>query len=234
MCTVSIVPRTGGFRLVCNRDELRSRPVALRPVQRISGGVPVWHPRDPQGGGTWVAVNGHGVGLALLNRQPPVGASVETGTPAGSALRSRGQLVLQLADAGTLLLIREALRTIEPPAYAAFRLIAVLRGEVLVATSDGLHLTMNVTPLAGAAVWTSSSWSDHEAERRRLPLFRDLVLDTRDRLAGQQAFHDHRWPDCPEFSVRMRRTDARTVSRTTVDVSGRHVSLSYDPLPLED
>jgi hypothetical protein len=235
VCTVSIVPRADGFRLVCNRDESRARPLALPPVRRISGGVPLWHPRDPQGGGTWIAVNGHGVGLALLNRQPPVGvASIETGPPGGSELRSRGQLVLQLADIGTPRLMREALRTIEPHNYAAFRLVAVLRSEVLVATSDRRRLTVEVAPLIGPLVLTSSSWGDGEAERRRLPLFRDLVLENRDRLAGQQAFHDHRWLDCPEFSVRMRRADARTVSRTTVDVTGRHVSLSYEPLPLED
>jgi hypothetical protein len=233
VCTVTIVPHTNGFRLVCNRDESLSRPLALRPVRRISAGVSVWHPRDPQGGGTWVAVNGLGVGLVLLNKQRSDAAADEASL-ARPALRSRGQLVLQLAGVATVPLTREALSTVNPRDYAAFRLVAVVRGEVLVATSDGGRLTLDDAPLDGPVVFTSSSLGDREAERRRMPLFRDLVLESADRLAGQRTFHDHRWPDCPEFSVRMRRADARTVSRTTVDVAGRDVSLSYEPLPLED
>lgn len=232
MCTVSIVPRAEGFRLVGNRDELLSRPAALPPVRGTFGGVPVWHPLDPQGAGTWIAANGHGLVVALLNRQqqfdPPDPS--ETGT---SGKRSRGQIVLALAGASGTEPLRAALGAIEPRHYPAFSLVAVVHREVIVATSDSQRLSIDDLHLSTPFVLTSSSWSDREAERRRLPLFDALVRGSGDSLAGQQAFHDHRWPDCSEFSVRMRRADARTVSRTVVDVIGREVSLVYEPLPVE-
>jgi hypothetical protein len=216
---------------VCNRDESLSRPAALPPIRRMSGRVPVWYPRDPQGGGTWVAANGHGLAVALLNRQAPPGAAGRT--PARSWQRSRGQIVMGLADADAIAIVREALAVIDPGNYAPFRLIAVRNGEVVIATSDGRQLEMDVALLTGPLLFTSSSLSDDEAGRRRRPLFDELVLRSRTPLAGQKVFHDHRWPDCPEFSVRMQRSDARTVSRTLVDVIGRRVSLTYEPLLLE-
>ena len=230
MCTVSVVPRAGGFRLVCNRDESLSRPAALPPIRRSSGRVPVWYPRDPQGGGTWVAANGHGLAVALLNRQQP---TVADGAPVASERRSRGRIVLMLADASAITAVRAALTGIDPRSYAAFRLIAVRNGEVVIATSDGRQLELDDAVLTAPLLLTSSSLGDDEAERRRRPLFDELVLQARDPLAGQQVFHDHRWPHCPEFSVRMQRSDARTVSRSVIDVIGRRVSLASEPLPLE-
>ena len=232
MCTVSIVPRPGGFRFVCNRDELLSRPVALPPVRWTFGGVPVWHPLDPQGAGTWIAANGHGLVVTLLNRQQPLDMSDPSATGT-AAKRSRGQIVLALAGACGILPLRAALGAIEPSHYPAFSLVAIMHREVIVATSDGHRVSIDDRHLSTPLVFTSSSLSDREAEKRRLPLFDALVLRSRDPLGGQQAFHDHRWQECSEFSVRMRRADARTVSRTVVEVIGREVSLVYEPLPVE-
>ena len=213
--------------MICNRDESRSRPDALPPVERVLDQVRVWYPRDPQGGGTWVAANGHGLALALLNRRAPVR------TASAGPLRSRGRIVLGLAGASGIPQILQSLSLIDARDYAQFRLTAVLHRDVLIATSDGERLAMDAATLTAPIVFTSSSLSDDEAERRRIPLFRDLVLRAGDHLSGQRAFHDHRWPECPEFSVRMQRPDARTVSRTLVDVAGQQVSLTYEPLSPE-
>jgi uncharacterized protein with NRDE domain len=72
-----------------NRDELLERPTtlmtALRPAgPRILGG------RDEQSGGTWLAVNEHGVFAALTNQ--PLGDAKD------ATRRSRGELPLALAS----------------------------------------------------------------------------------------------------------------------------------------
>jgi hypothetical protein len=64
----------------------------------------------------------------------------------------------------------------------------------------------------------------------REPLFEAMVVHADDRLAGQHAFHAHRWPRCGAFSVVMCRADARTVSRSTIDVRGGSSSFAYEPL----
>ena len=49
-----------------NRDDLRSRPLALPPaVRRIEGALAVY-PSEPEGG-TWIGVNDRGIAFTLLN-----------------------------------------------------------------------------------------------------------------------------------------------------------------------
>ena len=67
----------------------------------------------------------------------------------------------------------------------------------------------------------------------RLPLFEALVVHADDPLEGQRAFHAHQWPRCSTFSVLMCRSDARTVSRSTIDVRAGVASFAYEPLGFE-
>jgi uncharacterized protein with NRDE domain len=74
--------------LAANRDERTDRPataatVLRREAPRIVGG------RDDEAGGTWLAVNEHGVVAGLTNRPSPDGRD--------PAKRSRGELPLALA-----------------------------------------------------------------------------------------------------------------------------------------
>lgn len=94
--------------IAANRDEMYQRPTdpitVLRATQpRILGG------RDELAGGTWLAVNQHGV-VAGLTNQP-------TGTP-DPAKRSRGELPLTFAaypDARTA--VTEVCARLDPAAY---------------------------------------------------------------------------------------------------------------------
>ena len=94
--------------IAANRDELYQRPAdpitVLRAAQpRILGG------RDEQAGGTWLAVNEHGV-VAGLTNQPVVARD--------SARRSRGELPLAFAaypDAATA--VTEVCARLDPADY---------------------------------------------------------------------------------------------------------------------
>ncbi len=91
MCLLVVVSRLDpGAPLVvgANRDERLDRPAlamtVLRPAgPRILGG------RDEEAGGTWLAVNEHGVVAGLTNRPAPEGRD--------PAKRSRGELPVALA-----------------------------------------------------------------------------------------------------------------------------------------
>ena len=50
MCTVTLLRRPHGYRVVCNRDESRSRRAALPPVQCFAGDRRCVWPVDPAGG----------------------------------------------------------------------------------------------------------------------------------------------------------------------------------------
>jgi hypothetical protein len=227
MCTVSIVPLADGFRLMCNRDEQHTRPGAQPPRWVSTGGTEALMPIDPQGGGSWIAVTADGFTVTLLNR-----ASLEM--PAGSLPKhSRGELVTSLVSAGGLDALVDAAQSIDPARYRAFQLVAVAGPKILTATSDGARLETTIRTLDRPVVFTSSSLGDTTAERMRVPLFQALVVHADDPLKGQHEFHAHRWPRCGTFSVLMCRSDARTVSRATIDVRAGVASLAYEPLTLE-
>lgn len=93
MCTATWAFRGGPgawtLELGFNRDEHRSRPKAHPPRLRrpAAGGRAFIAPRDPLGGGSWLAVNDAGICLALLNRYPADGPAFRppgTPSPGGS------------------------------------------------------------------------------------------------------------------------------------------------------
>src|SRR6202051_1248519 len=92
MCLLVVVSRLDpGAPLVvgANRDEQLVRPAVAMTVlrdahPRIVGG------RDEEAGGTWLAVNEHGVVAGLTNRPSPDGRDLSK--------RSRGELPIALAE----------------------------------------------------------------------------------------------------------------------------------------
>jgi uncharacterized protein with NRDE domain len=94
MCLLAVMHRIhpdAPLVVAANRDEDPARPAVamtvLRPAgPRILGG------RDEQAGGTWLAINEHGVMAGLTNRP---------GRTEGPGRRSRGELPLALARFAT-------------------------------------------------------------------------------------------------------------------------------------
>jgi hypothetical protein len=209
---------------MCNRDERVTRPMAIAPQRVTADSVGALYPVDPQSGGTWVGVNDAGVTIALLNRS---GAGQQGGR------RSRGEIVPQLLRASTLSRVIQLLCRLDLGAYDRFEVIAIHGRDLLAAANNGLQLRTTRRQLTAPLAVTSSSIDDAEAERLRLPLFDILVARAGDPVGGQSKFHDHAWPECPVFSVRMRRADARTVSRSTIEVRSGGPRFAYEPLSIE-
>ena len=221
MCTVSIVPFAGGFRVACNRDELRTRPHALRPIiHRDMTTTSIW-PVDPVSSGTWIGVNDAGLVLVLLNR------SNRHTRQTTSALQSRGTIIPRLIQQFTVQKVIEDALRLDPSRFAPFTLVAMDRERGLSIAMSAARTTLCSHDLSRPHLFTSSSLGDDLAARVRGPLFATLVERSRDTLAGQAAFHRHRWFERPEISVRMARSEAATVSITTIDVRDRRIRMAY-------
>jgi hypothetical protein len=234
MCTISIVPHSYGVRVVCNRDERRGRSAALTPSEYRVGSRGAMFPRDSDGGGTWIGVNRDGLVAALLNRNPGSGQAQRRGLRGAEHLTSRGVIVpflLQFERPAEAVTHLERLSEIS---FAPFRLVLVDERSIWTAAGGGdLRLRVDRHPLVRPHVFSSSGLGDAMVEGPRRQLFEDLVLDRRDGLLAAQAeFHRHQWSNAPAISVLMSRVDARTVSRTQVDltVAGR-IAMRYEPLP---
>ncbi|MDQ7087908.1 MAG: NRDE family protein [Acidobacteriota bacterium] len=112
MCTLSWLFFGGGYELHFNRDESRARREAAPPRVVSGGDCSFVAPVDGEAGGTWIAVNAAGIGLALLNRYDREGRSGE---------RSRGLLVAELASLGDLRHLGEALGSEQARALCTLR-----------------------------------------------------------------------------------------------------------------
>ena len=137
-----------------------------------------------------------------------------------------------VAGASGIPQILQSVRLIDARDYAQFRLTAVFHRDVLIVTSDGERLAMDAATLTAPIVFTSSSLSDGEEERRR-SLFSatwscELAITCPDSALSRSSL-----ARVPRVQRSMQRPDARTVSRTLVDVAGQQVSLTYEPLSPE-
>jgi len=223
MCTVTIVPRDDGFRLVCNRDERRDRPAATPP--HAPPGWTALYPIDPLGGGTWVGVNAAGLAAAVLNR------TADPGAPRRPGESSRGRLVPLVLAHGSMGAAMQEARALDASAFAPFGLVVVHRQAVGVLTSDGRRLSLETSRLSAPILFTSSSLGDALVDPPRRALFDRLMTGGPGAwLRAQRAFHRHQWPRRLDISVLMARADAGTVSRTAIDVRSDQIHLRYEPL----
>ncbi|MEJ0082440.1 MAG: NRDE family protein, partial [Puia sp.] len=78
------------FFFTSSRDEQAGRPLALFPEIYEINGCRVLFPKDPQGGGSWIAVNENGHAGVLLN------GAIKVHEPGLSYRKSRGLVLLDL------------------------------------------------------------------------------------------------------------------------------------------
>jgi hypothetical protein len=165
---------------------------------------------------------------ALLNRRPAAGLR-----PGRGSIRSRGLIIPGLLDSPSWTAALDAAARLDPAQFDLFRLVLAQRMVAAVVTSDGRRLSVETMGISRPFMLTSSSLGDSVVEPARRRLFERLLTDDqRAWLPGQARFHAHQWRSRTNISVNMERADARTVSRTAVDVTSRVVGLCYQPLEL--
>jgi uncharacterized protein with NRDE domain len=148
VCTLAVFHRTlPGLPLVvaANRDEFYGRP-ATGPT--LLGHDPiVVGGQDLVAGGSWLALNEHGVAIGVLNRR--------TDAPVDPTRRSRGILCVELAQKRSAAEAAAALQSVAPGAYNPFNILAADRRDAFVAQNrqdattvqrlePGTHLLTNL------------------------------------------------------------------------------------------
>lgn len=222
MCTLSWLPdREGeGYTLWFNRDELHTRAAELAPRELRTAAGTLWlAPTDPDSGGTWLAVNQHGVTAALLNDYVPAWAP-----PSDGPRDSRGRLAPMTVEARSareaIGAVRAAVLDRTPP----FDLVAVdAAGGVSRLHWDGV--TSRVTHDGRVPVpMTSSSHQPARVaalRRRAYPRCGDPAAIT--------AYHHSHDTEAAAESVNMSRGNAATRSISRVRVGAEWIVFDYEP-----
>jgi uncharacterized protein with NRDE domain len=231
VCTLTIIPlpQAADLRIACNRDESRARPPARPPELRRAQLRTLIMPVDPVSDGTWIGVNDAGLAAALLNAYP---AGVEAAVLTRQPPLSRGTIIPTLLGSSSLDELVQRATAIDTSLFAPFRLVFADRREVVeLRWAQSAMELKSREPLTRPMMFTSSGMGDELVDPPRRELFRGWFHSSADWPAEQDAFHRHSWPEAPELSVCMSRSDARTVSFTVVEVTTEATKLSYFPQP---
>ena len=235
MCTVSWLVDTDGYQLFFNRDEQRSRSRALAPQAFQKQDSKVLMPVDPDGGGSWISVNDHGLSLCLLN--------FYQGKMPEGVLKSRGQLLKSLSDLSTQSEIATELSKINLHQYAPFTLLTLALDQQPQGFQwDGKTLeTLSIkSPMTSSSVAFDSVYT---ARHNNFALL-GQAPDADQLLAFHQSHQPfnqtgkHSLSDKyqreengltiqGELSVCMHRDDAKTVSFSHIQVTDEKATFSY-------
>lgn len=218
MCTLTWLKNARGYEVLFNRDEQHRREEALPPRYYQTYGCIM--PKDPQGQGTWIAVNRNGLTLALLNRYSRYRLVTE-------APISRGLVIPALIRARELQEVYAVLMSMVGPSVPPFVLFAIAQPtspQVAAWTWDGETLATADTQ---SPLVSSSVEPDHTYHERR-SLYQLMDLDKGSNV-DHLIYHQSHFPTQGPTSVCMHRQDAKTVSLSHITVQDNEIDFAYLP-----
>ncbi len=220
MCTVSWLLHDKGYEVFFNRDEQKGRAIAKPPQHFTHNEVQFAMPVDPDGGGTWIAMNNQGLSLCLLN--------FYQGDIPDLPLISRGLLVKRLAPSACVADVVAMLNDLHLGSYAPFTLLVFApdlsanQGHVIAFQWDGHELTQRPSK----EPMISSSVAYEEVMLARQKAYQSIMTEPRT-VEKAWAFHRSHVPEAGYKSVCMHREDANTVSFTHVKVNENEMQMAY-------
>lgn len=221
MCTVSWVINSDHYDIFFSRDELRTRSIALPPEIHLSECMPYIAPIDPDGGGTWIAVNSNGVCLFLLNNYQ------SSYMPSDQIRRSRGLICDALIHHKNITEVEEHLLLLSLESYQPFSFGMMEPGKnCAVFDWNGEQLTERIHPVSPLASSSSPHWKEVKQWRRNKlkQMTADVVKPPPKQLYDFHCYYDS---SRPAASACMRRPEAKTVSLSHISLSSKAISFRY-------
>lgn len=229
MCTVTYLPTDkDSYLLTSNRDEGTTRPAAISPKQYSINGKNILFPKDPLGGGTWIAYAEHRA-ACLLN------GGFEKHIPSPPYKKSRGLVLLDyfsFADA-TDFATHYDFTGIEPFTLV----IAETNGLSEIRWTGKGHRSAALDPTL-PHIWSSATLYTRETISLRQHWFRHWLeaQEGKERYTVESIRHFHRnaGEGRKESDLVMSLEGmVRTVSITTLVKKGEAVEMIYEELPEE-
>jgi Transport and Golgi organisation 2 len=220
MCTVTYIPHKEGFFLTSSRDEKSIRQQALPPAIYAHIETGLVYPKDPDAGGTWIAMAENGNAAVLLNgafkkhsTQPPY-------------RKSRGKIFIAIIDNNHPLdyFTSVNLFNIEP-----FTIILIDNYKLYECRWDGAKKHVRQSDREQPAIWSSATLYDEEAINKRKQWFAAWLAQhpapTRETILN---FHRFGGQDDQQNGIRMNRDNKMfTVSITNIMWQPEKATMRY-------
>ena len=222
MCTVTFIPVTGSeYILTSSRDEQTTRPPASGPEISNIGSNILMYPKDPIGGGTWIASDNTGRTVCLFN------GAFKAHLPKYPYRHSRGLIVLdffRFPDAQSF--SREYdLDNIEP-----FTLVIIYNSTLVEFKWDGEKTSLLNHEFTHPRIWSSVTLYDRSIIKLREKWFSEWIRTNQiPKQKDSLNFHLNAGDGRKETDVLMERKEIalRTVSITSVVVLENKVQMKY-------
>jgi len=166
MCTVSFVPSGNSCFFTSSRDEYAERPMALLPELYEVNGLKILYPKDPKGGGSWIAVNESGNIVVLLN------GAIKAHQPEAFYRKSRGLIVLDLISSISIL---DAFEDYDCTGIEPFTVILFEDSNLWSGKWDGKMKWLESLNSHKPQIWSSVTLYSPDLIRKREAWFNDWV-----------------------------------------------------------
>ena len=223
MCTLSVITLDNGYLLGMNRDERIVRGAGERPEIHGLNGTTAIYPSDGTGG-TWIAANEHGIGLALLNWNGVVRHPLDVGK-----VRSRGEIIPALGHSSRMTDLQLAFGLLDLERTPPFRLVGVFLSEQAIGEWrwDSFRLSFDAQGWHSRH-WFSSSRSDRDAESLRGAACRNVENESdAGSVPWLRRLHASHVGGAGPFSLCVHRDDVKTLSYSEVMVTPGHVQMGH-------
>jgi hypothetical protein len=222
MCTVSWFYCKNEYQLMSNRDELHTRLPAIPPRIHQKGGVQFIAPIDGDAGGTWIGVNQFGITLCLLNRYHD--RPIHRQRP----YTSRGLLVMEQLERSSLSNLGEQIARLDLTQFKPFTLLALaLESSPLLLEWTGRKMLIDEDGSSRIPL-VSSSYDQQGVMTFRQQRFQQLLAKSGNIESDMlKSFHCSHPPAQSAYSTCMHRSDAATVSFSSIRVTPHGISFFY-------
>jgi hypothetical protein len=173
MCTVTFVPKNQGYILTHNRDEMSSRTPSLDPDYYTFKNQRILFPKDPEGKGTWIALNENGDWACILN------GAFERYGDIRNKQKSRGLLVLE-----ALAIDFSDFKCLDFQGYLPFTIILFKENFLYDIRWEGDFLAIENKDILKPHIWSSVNLYPENIRRIREEWF--------DELLGQKSIDEQR------------------------------------------
>ncbi len=223
MCTLSVLTRENSYLLAMNRDERIARGAGEIPEIHQLDGTAAIYPSDGAGG-TWIAANGYGMSLALLNWNDIVQRPLDS-----SKTRSRGQIITALGSYSRMAELQAAFGVLDLEGISPFRLVSVFASEKAIGEWrwDSSRLTFQAHGWQSRH-WFSSSLSDKHAERLRGTVCRNAQYEAdAGSVLWLRRLHASHAGGAGPFSLCVHREAVETLSYSEVILTPKDVQMGH-------
>lgn len=224
MCVLTYIPtENNGFILTSNRDEAVSREPAIPPRKYHLHGQNVFFPKDPKGGGTWIASSGK-ITLCLLN------GGVAKHIPQPPYRHSRGKIII---DFFTYNCLENFVANYDFSGIEPFTLVVINSNNGVKINElrwDGTQIFTKEIDKTKPQIWSSVTLYSPQVIAMREQWFTDF-LEQPINPENVLNFHQNGGNGDEQNAIRVNRNNVlKTISTTQFVINNKAFSIYYEDL----